>query len=415
MADEYTQYVPNYVIDNELIDSIHNLYANVLDRSALNVADPISANIGYFNITGKRFATDPPVVGKTYVFMTRPNLNFKFPNNILRSHVFQYYSGTKLGRTLMTNLMYNEAANRLRVPDRGSQKWIYPKIEIPFSNRNIGGVNVTDEMILSGQKTNFIPIITNTCTESSNSKDINLSTFETDGDFSGNKLVYAAGIDETLSIGEFNLTFDDMYYSPIMHLFTLWVMYIHYATKGIVTPYWDYVVNRIIDYTSSIYIFMLDIDGQTIIRYARYGGCFPRTIPFGAVQHSQEPNTQALRNMQITFSYNFYEPMNPMSLIEFNMLSEASLIERNSKFANLIDVNTHSLRMDQLNEAQVNLRHPETSEYEPDKILNYKNDYSAHKLQPGDDLNLLNRKNDMIRNNWDGIPFIVNSNKLMFI
>lgn len=416
--NESSVYVPDYVIDEKLVDEINNLYATVLDRNALNVADPIAANIGYFNITGKRFSTDPPMIGKTYIFMTRPNLNFKFANNILRSHVFQYYISTKLGRTLMMQLMYSRSAYNVRALDttkRGTvSRNLYKPGRVPYPAKILGGKVMTDDMLLPIQESNFIPLITNTCTESSNSKDLNLTTFETDGDFSGNKLVYAAGLDETLSIGEFNLNFDDLYYSPVMHLITLWVMYIHYVTKGIATPYWDYIVDRIIDYTVSIYIFMLDIDGQTIVRYARYGGCFPRTVPFGAVQHSQEPNTQALRNLAITYSYNFYEPMNPQSLIDFNMLSEASLISRDPNFAKLININNHSMTMDDLTNAQLNYKGT-GRDNEPERLLEYKNNYNNYKLPAGSDLNLLNRKNDMIRNNWGGIPFIVEGNKLIFI
>jgi hypothetical protein len=396
-----------YKIDYDLIDTIRNNYAKILDQSALNVADPVAANIGYFNNTGKRFATDPPNIGKTYIFITRPNCNFRSANNIIRSHVFQYYFGNKMGRSLMQYLMHPthrydwdnllNSMNSVNARDIG-----------PLGDSVVGGFTMKSDMVLPHILTSFIPLLSNTCTETSNAKDLNLETQETDGDFSGNKLVYASGLDESLSIGEVTLSFDDLYYSPVMNLFILWIMYIHYACKGIVTPYWEYIVNRIIDYTCSIYVFMLDMDQQTIVRYVRYSGCFPRTIPYGAIQHSMEPNSDALRKLQITFSYNFYDPMNPMSLIDFNIMNETALINRNSKFKNIIE--NHTINPSRYSDILKNL--PVGDSNLPAKSMKY----SKNEPSPKDyDSRLFNRAHGSMYNNWYGTPFIFDDNTLRFI
>ena len=141
-------------------------------------------------------------------------------------------------------------------------------------------------------------------------------------------MVYGAGIDDTMGPGEITLSFDDLYGSPVMNMMILWVYYIHYVTKGICVPRFNYIINRIIDYTCSIYIFMLDTDQRTIIRWIKYTGCFPKSIPFGQILHTKEPNLQALSQIQIPFQYNFASPMDPAVLAEFNMLAEPALLER---------------------------------------------------------------------------------------
>jgi hypothetical protein len=242
----------------------------------------------------------------------------------------------------MRMLMHDESSAQLRDESGFKLSYMNPEKDIdgkfgydwPPPDSYLGGVdiNVMKEKdanwILPMQTTNFIPLLSNIVTETGSSKDITIGTYETEGDFSGNRLVYGNGADDSLSIGELPLTLSDLYYSPGMHLFVLWVLYINYVCKDICAPRYEYIVNKIIDYTCSIYIFMTDLDQQTIIRYVKYGGAFPKSVPFGAIQHSREPNGQALRELSIPFSYNFMDPMNPVVLAEFNKLSIASLIAR---------------------------------------------------------------------------------------
>jgi hypothetical protein len=308
------------------------------------------------------------------------------------------------------------------------------------NDTTIGGEEMIDgDHSLPLVRSNFIPMLTNTCTESGQGKDIILASYETKGNFSGDKLIYANGVDETLSVGENNFNFEDLYYSPVMNLMYLWIMYIHYVGKALCNPDWNYVVNRIIDYTCSIYIFMLGTDNSTIIRWTRYTGCYPASIPFGSIQHSQNANSDELRNIQIPFNYNFAIPMDPAVLTEFNMISGPSIFERlvgyyddsetNPKLTNelirnnvLSEENAMRLLREYPPIYQEGMLNSNTL---PQKRINPISQYDneTHIINGYEDLLngesynplLINRANGLIDNTFSGIPFIVDGNKLMFV
>jgi hypothetical protein len=429
----------NYEPVEEVIDEIQNQYARVLDNAGLNVADHLAANIGFFNNTGSVYA-DPMKIGKTAIFFTRPNLNLRSYDNVRRSRIFSYYRSSVLGCTLMRQLMYPKSARRM----------CYALYKSGADNDNkIPMIGTCDDNIVGGEaaaeginslplvKTNFIPLLSNACISTGNTRDIMLETFETKGNFSGDKLKYANGIDESLTVGELSCEFEDMYFSPILIIIYIWIMYMHYVGKAVCDPEWAYIVHRIIDYTCSIYIFMLGTDNQTIIRWVKYGGCFPINIPFGAIQHSREPNVEELRRLSITFVHNFICPMDPVVLTEFNMLSGPSLYERLSSDYGLSDKEINSY----IGEHHITLNSAGKliSEYGPKysravdsaslplRRVNYvkeqnaqnklKTGYEGREEEEGREINpfLINRANGLIQNNFYGVPYIVEGNKLMYL
>ena len=82
---------------NDTLDILETYYANVLDSASLNMADPIGANIGFFNNTGK-VMIDGPKLGRTLVFMTRPNLNLRSIDNVNRCKIFKYLTSSSAHR-----------------------------------------------------------------------------------------------------------------------------------------------------------------------------------------------------------------------------------------------------------------------------------------------------------------------------
>jgi hypothetical protein len=290
-------------------------------------------------------------------------------------------------------------------------------------------------------KTNFIPLLSNTCVATGASKDIILDTVETEPNFSGDRLKYANGVDESLSVGELHTEFEDLYYSPILITFFLWIMYMHYVSKDICDPYYQYLIYRIIDYTCSIYVFMLGTDNQTIIRWIKYGGAFPITLPFNAIQHSRDPNSNdALRNVGIDWAYNFMCPMDPVVLTEFNILSGPSIRHRlATQYDDLTGSLTNKFIKDHFlylskdgggDAVELLTKHP--PKYYPDKVkesalpLKLLEQVNGSEIEivtgyeggpNGGGINplLKNRVNGAIDNNFYGVPYIAEGNRLMFV
>lgn len=354
--------LPNYTPNDSLLNEMETLYSYILDNIGLNQADPIAAAICYFNHSG-RIYPDPPKVGRTRIFMTRPNLNLRSPGNIDRCRILSYATANKIGTTVARFLMYPSIVNHISFgglycdteklnctwKDTGTMvgtAWdgcvgrigVRPSSD-ERSRYNIkmglyGNMGNSEDVIAQTgysyhiDETPFIPLVSNLCTDSGSGKDIVLETEQTDPNFSGNHLVYGSGINESKGPGEITLSFEDIYGSPMFYMILLWVYYIHYVAKGICNPEQGYIVNRIIDYTCSIYIFMLDTDQKTIVRATKYTGCFPKSIPFGNIMHSKEIDFQSLAKISVPFQYNFCSAMDPLIFREFNMIAECALTNR---------------------------------------------------------------------------------------
>jgi len=336
----------DYVTDSKLLDELETYYSYVLDNISLNTADPISAAVSFFNNSGKIFA-DPQKQGRTRIYITRPNLNLRTVGNVERSRVLSYASSSKLGTTLARFLMYPQIVENISVGGlykRSDTRLTWKDLKVlkgtawddlvggrgrlpPGATKRDEDNSSLEALGLSFpiEKTPFIPVLSNLCTESSGGKDVLLETEQTDQNFSGNNLVYGSGINESRGPGEITLTFDDIYGSPVFWIILMWVYYIHYVAKGICNPEREYIVNRIIDYTCSIYVFTLDTDQKTIIRATRYTGSFPKMIPFANIMHSKEIDIQALSKLSIPFQYNHACPMDPILYREFNMIAECAL------------------------------------------------------------------------------------------
>ena len=148
-------------------------------------------------------------------------------------------------------------------------------------------------------------------------------------------------------------------------------MYIHGLCKGILKTDYEYIVNKILDYTCSIYILMLDKDHKTIQRFVKYTGCFPRNVPFGAIQHSTEIDLEALKNVSMTFVYNRYEPMNPETLIDFNILSREFVFKKSPRYC--MQTNSFSdnpIKKFKRFKGEFDINKPFENYRLPDKLLN---------------------------------------------
>lgn len=289
--------------DSVLIDQISALYASAMDSVGLNFVDPLEAYSTNFNKNMQTLGLDPQRPGNSYVFFTRPDLNIS-PVNIQQLPFFNYIMKTKIGNLVANYLQYPDALSR------GSGV----KLEDKFKTDSV-----------------FDPLMTNTCKELSGLKDMSMDKYETEGDFSGHQLTYASGADGYDTIGEVSATFEDSFGSPIFLKHFLWFQYIHEVCKGTINPRMNYIRERIIDYTCSIYTFKLAEDNQTILRFAKLTGCYPLNVPMNTLNHSRESKADEFDDITISYAFNMYEPMNPKIIADFNKLTMPTAFIDNSK------------------------------------------------------------------------------------
>lgn len=450
----------------EAFEDFSSMYGDALSAAGLNLQDPIKANAFYYNKSGREMLNEPPQVGKTYIFFTRPDLNLCQAN--IDSHpTFKWLFAQPRGREIMSmltgpdrvlygnisgltldeldardnhliaqnpldaikktkevlvdkpisglaKLAYERLSNQISVMEDIYQSHILPlykqakdtagaavdklkeignnivdlitkntrynkigdktheEIEYQFT-ADIGEVEEGEEPLIrnvdpefkaatatqedfmplvakrvpkffdpytrtygntrtnprTGEKTEmlftspFIPLLNNNCESWPAGKDLVLESYEYPEDFRGHRLNVPTGGNAINNSGETTVQFRDNREDYVKWLFYIWTEYIWAVNEGTMYPRWTNIVERTLDYTSSVYIFTLDKDGQTIRSWAKYTGGSPRSFSNAHIFHqSKDLDAEAFRSVSVNWGYNIYEPLNPEVFTDFNLLSE---------------------------------------------------------------------------------------------
>jgi len=220
------------------------------------------------------------------------------------------------------------------------------KITDPTSNFNASDYAKQAKNIMKGTHNSiydnfnftspFIPLLMNTCTSVTGAKDLSLQSYEYEEDEFSTKQTVATGMDDLWAPGTLSTTHKDIAYGPVGLLFMLWIFYIHYVSRGYIVSTREHILERILDYTCSIYVFIIGPDGRTIERFGKYTGCYPTSFPLSQqLEHNDEFDPLMLQNMTINWNYNRYEPMNPEILTDFNFVSETEWLFKLTNWDNL--------------------------------------------------------------------------------
>ena len=123
-------------------------------------------------------------------------------------------------------------------------------------------------------------------------------------------------------VNDLSLTFRDFAGGPISYMFDMWYKYIMNLQDGTMVQYADAIDANRLDYTVSIYRFILDRSRKTITRWAKATGCFPVNSPTGVVFNKNAGESYVTNNDEftITFKANRIEYNDPIIPHEFNML-----------------------------------------------------------------------------------------------
>lgn len=168
----------------------------------------------------------------------------------------------------------------------------------------------------------FIPLLTNTVQDISGFPSHHLETYTTEGGLFSEDMRFAIGSDRHNKSFDVTMTFTDIEGGLVMSLFKLWMTYIDLVTTGEVLAYTDDIIHRRLNYTVSIYRFLVDPTNRYIKYAAKCTGCFPVDRPSGAVYDVSraERYVEAAKNFSIQFACNKFEEQDPIILLEFNTL-----------------------------------------------------------------------------------------------
>lgn len=179
----------------------------------------------------------------------------------------------------------------------------------------------------------FAVLLCNALTSISGYNDPILATETTDGGFFQESQTYAIGGDRMARGYDFTLTFRDYPGSPVAAAFDYWYQYMMNLGDGSMIQYADAIDANRLDYTVSIYRFVVDRTRKVITKWSKATGCFPTNAPTGVPfnKGQSESFVTANDNFSINFKVNHVGYTNdPLIIQEFNILVRRYLAKKSS-------------------------------------------------------------------------------------
>lgn len=117
---------------------------------------------------------------------------------------------------------------------------------------------------------------------------------------------------------DFSLEFKDTKYLHVYNFFKAYEEYETLKHHGVIGPWKQYIIDKILHDQYSIYKFVVGEDGETLVYYAKYYGVKSKSLPRDVFNSNTFDNGLSY---SIDFNAAFVEDMNPMILTDFNQLS----------------------------------------------------------------------------------------------
>lgn len=261
----------------------------------------ITNNFAKLNRFGTRFVMDN-YLRTGYTFITRPELNLT-----------DY------------NLKQDRIMNLLNTMDPSTIKFaIRAYLDTRFMRKHI---NAVVHCPYIDYRNPFFTILTNNLVSFSGGPQYTLETATEEPGYFGESQSVVIGSDSYYKPFDLNLEFVDPIGGPIDAIIKFWTRYCELVTqKGVMIMYPDQIGERVLNYTVSIYRFIMDPSFRYIKKWAKYTGCVPVSRP-GASVFDYGPGdvyVDSLRKFNIGFRClsGVVDEDDPIVIEEFNMLVE---------------------------------------------------------------------------------------------
>ncbi len=253
-------------------------------------------------------------------------INVTFPNYITN------------GITFITRPMMNMTLGNLRQQNTMSLLASDGPDSVPFSIRCMLDARISkfDDRIDPIVKQNadssrvvnnnfpFIPYMTNSLEAIDGWPDITIETYTTEGGYMGEDQTMPIGMDFGDKTYDLTLHFREVDGGMIMATFQYWLLWMGLATRGTMVPYPESEADNIAEFTCSIYRFTLDNSRRFIKEWSRATGCFPKSIPKGAIFNQAEGENfiSAAMKFSVPFVANHIRHNDPLDFLDFNTLMQ---------------------------------------------------------------------------------------------
>ncbi|WCS68341.1 hypothetical protein Goe21_02310 [Bacillus phage vB_BsuM-Goe21] len=164
----------------------------------------------------------------------------------------------------------------------------------------------------------FIKILTNAF-RGMDGKDLAARTIDVGETFYGYKQTLPISLVDSLVGDTTTVKFEEYKSLPIIKLHKAWVEYTENVRRGTFSPSKDAIKKRYLDYVSSIYYFLLDFDGETILYFSKYTGAVPISVPYANL--ATDGKEHDIPEISVEYSYSFKEDLDPAILMDFNKVA----------------------------------------------------------------------------------------------
>lgn len=171
------------------------------------------------------------------------------------------------------------------------------------------------------EQTPFIPLITNKFKEI-NLKDLTTRTKEIHETYAGYKQLIPGSFIESTTSDDLTIKYSETKGLGITQMHKAWMEYVEKTRRGILKPTENSLKYKYLDYTSSIYYFLLDFDLSTILFYTKYTGVIPISIPYS--NFGGDISNRDLVDIDINYIYSYKEDLEPDIILDFNAVSKKS-------------------------------------------------------------------------------------------
>lgn len=172
----------------------------------------------------------------------------------------------------------------------------------------------------------LVPVC-NALTNISGFPDPYLQTFTSNPGFFSEDQTIVIGGDNMNKTYDLSLSFSDPQYGMLVRLFVAWYEYMRLVSRGLATAYKEDIDLQRINYTVSIYRFVMDPKRKYVTRYGRAVGCFPKSVPYGSMMNVNEGETfvNSIGQYTIPFTANKVMYDDFAILEDFNTLMKSNL------------------------------------------------------------------------------------------
>ena len=151
---------------------------------------------------------------------------------------------------------------------------------------------------------------------------ISADLIESPNNMYGVGVTYRGSSEASNDTFDFSLEFKDTKDLPVYHFFRAYEEYETVKHHGSVGPWWGYIENKVLHDQYSIYKFLVDEDGETILYYCKYYGVKSKSLPRDTFSSTSFDNGLSY---SIDFNAAFFEDMDPLILVDFNRLASPLL------------------------------------------------------------------------------------------